>query len=226
MADIDTNSVKVRSAATRGGARLLIASIVGFLALTLFCVLQAESRTTVVVLLFGICLASAFWGWAKLAEPLYFLECDEAGIHYHHRTGSWLLPWQAFLYCAIPQFEQRNMAFIAFKVTDVSAFLDNLPQRLAVRIMTEQRPLFFAAVREGCRSGQCASDLLVEKDIFMVNQQQYTGIKAVFAQRMQRLATATGYDVFIPVSLDEAVTEQLCRKINQLRLQIIQNTAT
>ncbi|MDP5192081.1 DUF2982 domain-containing protein [Rheinheimera baltica] len=51
-------------------------------------------------------------------------------------------------------------------------------------------------------------------------------MKAAFAHRMQRLSNATGFDVFIPVSFNETEAQQLCRQINQTRLQLTQNTAT
>ncbi|MDX3772823.1 DUF2982 domain-containing protein [Chromatiaceae bacterium AAb-1] len=219
-------TIQIRSPATKGGAVLLIGSTFFLLVLILICGLFVEQVTTGLGLLFIVSLLGMFAGWAKLAEPLYCLICDEAGIHYCHRYGRWLLPWQGFLYSAVPQFDGRNLGYIGFKVTDYDAFLATLPLRLAVRIMTEQRFLFIEAVRQSCASGQCASELLAEGDKFQTKTQRYTGIKAIFAQRMQRLAAATGYDIFVPVAFDEEQGKRLCQLINQTRLQLIQNTAT
>ncbi|KKO45590.1 hypothetical protein WG68_09390 [Arsukibacterium ikkense] len=210
----------------QGGARLLLGGLAALAGLLLFTVLFAEQFSLLLALCYIAAAMAVFLGMAKLAEPRYFLKCDEQGVHYFHRYGSWLLPWQSFMYCAVPQLEQQNLSFIGFKVTDYDAVLQPLRLRLAVRLMTEQRPLFMSAIKQSCANGQCASELLMEKDSFSTATQRYNGIKAVFAQRMQRLAGASGFDLFVTCSLTEAQTRALCQQINQARLQMIQNTAT
>lgn len=218
-------TVKIQGAESRGGASLMLisAAILLVLLLSLQWLEQLAVWHALAIVAAGL---GVFAGWAKLAQPKYFLQYDKAGVRYQHRHGSWLLPWHGFLYSGIPQYNQQGMAFIAFRLTDYDSFLQQLPPRLAVRIMTEQRPLYIAAVRQGCSDGQCASELLAEGDNFSTKRQQYNGIKAAFAWRMQRLNSQTGFDVFIPVSLAEHDAEQLCRQINQARLQLIQNTVT
>ena len=218
-------TVKIQGADSRGGAYLMLISATVLVGL-LVSLVWAERLAVWHAL--GIITAGlgVFAGWAKLAQPKYFLQYDSEGVRYQHRHGSWLLPWHSFLYSGIPQYNQQGMAFIAFRLTDYDGFLQQLPPRLAVRIMTEQRALYIAAVRQGCSDGQCASELLAEGDNFSTARQQYNGIKAAFAWRMQRLNRQTGFDVFIEISLPEAEAEQLCRQINQTRLQLIQNTVT
>tara|TARA_R110002126_G_scaffold43475_21_gene124613 strand:- start:4524 stop:5138 length:615 start_codon:yes stop_codon:yes gene_type:complete len=204
----------------------MIAGAGALLGLLLYTVLFAGQFDLWLAIAYLAALMAIFLGFAKLAEPRHFLKCDEQGVHYFHRYGSWLLPWHSFQFCAVPELEQQELSFIGFKVTDYDVVLQPLRLRLAVRLMTEQRPLFMSAVKQSCAGGQCASELLAEKDTFNSGQQRYTGIKAVFAQRMQRLAQASGFDLFVSSSLSAEQTRALCQQINQLRLQMIQNTAT
>lgn len=218
--------ILVSQTSHQGGARLLLSGLGALLVLVLYTALFAANVSLWLALAYIGAAMAVFLGFAKLAEPKYFLRCDEQGVHYYHRYGSWLLPWNSFMYCAVPQLEQQDLSFIAFKVTDYDAVLQPLRLRLAVRLMTEQRPLFISAVKQGCATGQCASELLAEKDKFSTKTNSYSGIKAVFAQRMQRLAQASGFDLFVSSSLTAEQTSELCQQINKARLQIIQNTAT
>lgn len=218
--------ILVSQTSHQGGARLLLCGLGALLGLVVFTALFASQFNLLLALAYIAATMAVFLGVAKLAEPKYFLKCDEQGVHYYHRYGSWLLPWNSFIYCAVPQLEQQDLSFIGFKVTDYDAVLQPLRLRLAVRLMTEQRPLFISAVKQGCATGQCASELLAEKDKFSTAKQSYTGIKAVFGQRMQRLAVASGFDLFVSSSLTAEQTTALCQQINKARLQIIQNTTT
>ncbi|HEY9042505.1 MAG TPA: DUF2982 domain-containing protein [Rheinheimera sp.] len=217
--------VNVQGAASRGGAAVLLcsAAVAIILVISLSWVEQLQLWHALGLIGAGL---GMFSGWAKLAEPKFFLQYDEQGVRYQHRHGCWVLPWSSFLYSGVPQYNSQTLGYIGFKVTDYDSFLQQLPLRLAVRIMTEQRALYIEAVRQGCVSGQCASELLTETGSFATATQRYNGIKAAFASRMKQLAAQTGFDVFVPVSLTPGETQQLCLQINQARLQLIQNTVT
>ncbi|GAB58122.1 DUF2982 domain-containing protein [Rheinheimera nanhaiensis] len=220
-----TGSVQIPQAASRGGAALLLLSA-AVLLLALVSIIgmkQLAGWQAVLLLMAGL---GIYAGWAKLAEPQYFLHYDANGVSYLHRHGSWHLPWHSFLYSGVPQLNQQSLAYIGFRLTDYDGFLQPLPLRLAVRLMTEQRELYLAAIRQGCSTGQCAGELLAEGSYFTTSKQQYNGVKAAFGWRMQQLNRQTGFDVFVPVSLTETEAAELCRQINQARLQLIQNTVT
>lgn len=216
---------QIQGRTSRGGA-VLISGSAAVLLLLLLSLLWTEHVNVVHALAFVMAALGIFAGWAKLSEPPYFLQYDETGLRYFHRRGSWFLPWSSFLYSGVPQLEQKKLGYIAFKLTDYDVFLQDLPLRLAVRIMTEQRALYVEAIRQGCNNGQCASELLAEGDKFSTANRQYNGIKAAFAYRMQRLADTLRFDIFVPVELSEADALKLCKQINHARLQCIQNTAT
>lgn len=221
----NTPNVQIAQASSRGGAGVLLlsAAVLLFSLLSIIWSNQLSAWQAVLILIAGL---GIYAGWAKLTEPQYFLHYDANGVSYHHRHGCWHLPWQYFLYSGVPQLNQQSMAYIGFRLTDYDGFLQPLPLRLAVRLMTEQRELYLAAVRQGCTSGQCASELLAENGHFSTGKQQYNGVKAAFGWRMQQLNRQTGFDVFVPVALSETEAADLCRQINQARLQLIQNTVT
>ncbi len=208
--------------ASSGGARLLLSSLAVLLLLLLYTLLFASQFSWWLGIAYMASLLAAFLGWAKLAEPKYSLELDEYGIRYCHRAGSCRLDFSAFAYCAVPELDGKPLAFIGFKITDFDALLQQLPLRLAVRMMTEQRPLYLEAIRQSCASGQCATELLKEKDFFNSGKQRYGGVRAAFAQRMQRLAEACGFEFMVPVNVPAEVAQQWCQAINKQRLASLQ----
>lgn len=219
------NAVQVRSAVSRGGAAMIICStmLLVVLALGLFFLPQLELWYALLMLgaVMGIVV-----GWARLAEPVFFLQYDQHGIRYQHRLGSWMLPWSCLFYSGVPSLNEQPIAYIGFRLTSYEPFLQTLPLRLAVRIMTEQRALYLEAVRRACVSGQCASELLNDSAHFTAGHTVFKGIKAAFGRRMQHLLQATGYDLLIPVQMSAEQAQQLCLQINQSRLQLIHNTVT
>lgn len=204
--------------ASSGGARLLLGSLLSLILLLLYTALLADTFSALLAIAYIAALLGLFLGWAKLAEPKYSLVCNPEGIRYQHRQGSWCLPWSAFSYCAVPSIEGRELAYIGFKVTDVDAVLQTMPVRLAVKIMTEQRALYLEAIRQTCSDGQCATELLREKDQFKTRNAIYDGVKAVFAQRMLRLSEATGLELMVPVNVTPDLAHQWCQAINKQRL--------
>ena len=218
-------AVKIKSVESRGGAKLLVLSTVALI-LLLTALQWSQQFSLWYGLAFILCGLGIFAGWAKLAVPEYFLQYDEQGVCYQHQHGSWLLPWNDFLYSGIAQLGQQQLGYIGFKVTDYDSFLQRLPLRFAVRLMTEQRELFLSVVKRSCANGRCATELMLTDAVFDSGKAQYNGVRAAFAHRMRQLSVETGFDLFIPVNMDENQTKQLCQQINQTRLQLIQNTVT
>jgi len=216
---------KVKSIESQGGAKLLLFSVLALILLLL--TLQWSQQFSLWhALVLIACGLGIFAGWAKLAAPEYFLQYDELGVCYQHQHGRWLLRWNDFLYCGIAQLGEQKLAYIGFKVTDYDSFLQRLPLRFAVRLMTEQRELFLSVVKRSCANGRCATDLMLTDALYDSGKAQYNGVRAAFAHRMRQLSAETGFDVFIPVNMDESEIQPLCQQINQLRLQLIQNTVT
>jgi hypothetical protein len=215
----------VESPASKGGAKLLLISCASLLVIITILLWQQQFG---LIAAFALIIAGLglFAGWAKLAEPKYLLQLDTEGVRYFHRKGTWLLPWTSFLYSGVPEYNNNELAFIGFHVTNYDQFMQHLPLRLAVRIMSEQRILYLDAIRQGCASGQCGTETLSEVDKYATSQQVYKGIKAAFCWRMQHLAESNGYELFVPISLAKEDVVLLCRQINAARLQYLADTPT
>lgn len=208
-----------KASGNEGGAKTLLYSAGAFVGLFIFSVLFMDQVTLMLAIGFISAGIGIYAGWAKLAEPLYGIECDEAGVRYHHKKGSWLLPWHAFSHASPQPDVDVEVNYIAFKVTDMHAFLENLPLRLAIKLMMEQRALWFAILKQKCPAGECATEWMAEKDRFNTPQKQYDGVKAMFANRMKKLGEFCGYELFIPVNCIDVPASAFCQEVNRMRLQ-------
>lgn len=216
-----------RDQSAKGGFVLLSSAVITLLLLILLLALAPELTTEQGwVVIFILLLLAIFVGYSKLTEPFYAVELCPQGVRYHHRRGSWLLPWQAFSYVRVPTLaEQGELRFVGFKVTDYDSFLEALPLRLAVKLLVEQRHLLLAALRHNCPSGTCASSFLLEHTEFSSKKQHYSGVQAMFAHRMQHLSLLLGAELFIPVQVLPVDAAEFCRTVNQSRLIYLKKTA-
>lgn len=217
-----------RDQSARGGIPLLISSAAVLLLLMLLLALAPElTSSTGWVLLFLLLSAGIFLGYAKSTEPFYAVELCAEGVRYHHRRGSWLLPWQAFLYARVAELTGKGeTAYVGFKVTDYDSFLQQLPPRLAVKLLMEQRHLLLAALASDCPDGTCASSMLAHHTEFNTGKTRYYGVQAMFAGRMQHLAMLLGTELFIPTTVLPVEAAEFCRTVNQSRLIYLKKTAT
>lgn len=217
-----------RDETNRGGAALLFSSAIVLLLLVLLFALMPElAPAQAWVLVFLLLLSASAVAYHKLTAPWYHIELNPQGLVYHHRAGSWLLPWHAFAYARVAELNGHGeLAFVGFKVTAFDAFLANLPLRLAVKILIEQRHLLLTAVRQNCPDGQCPTDLLMETAPFQTKQGFYRGVQAMFAHRMQHCSTLLGLELFIPATGLPLPAVDFCRQVNQLRLSYLKNDQT
>lgn len=216
-----------RDQSAKGGIALLLSSAVVLLVLMLLLAVEPELTTSqgwvVLFLLVGV---GCFLGYAKATEPYYSVELCPQGIKYHHRRGSWLLPWQACLYASVAQLSGKGeMAYVGFKVTDYDAFLQQLPPRLAVKLLMEQRHLLLAALSSECPDGTCPSTMLAQHTEFRTAKAHYQGVQAMFAGRMQHLSVLIGAELFIPTTALAVDANEFCRTVNQSRLIYLKKTA-
>lgn len=219
--------LQYRAATARGGAKTLLLSS-GALLLWLFLLLIVPDLipSSAWVLLLICCLLGLFAGYAKLTEPLYVIELDSQGLCYIHHKGRWFIPWQSLSFIAVPELGGREMAYIGIKLKSYDDFLAQLKPRLAVHLMVEQRHLLIAALGSNCPTGTCPSDLMVEVGQFQTQSRSYSGAIAMFARRMQLLRQLTDFDLFIPMNSIGSEPIEFCRKVNQIRLQCLDNTVT
>ena len=209
-----------RDQSNRGGAALLCSSALVLLCLIILLAIMPElAPTQAWVLLFMLLILAGAVAYHKLTAPWFLVELSPAGLIYHHRAGSWLLPWQAFAYARVAELPgQGELAFIGFKVTAIDHFLPHLPLRLAVKLLIEQRHLLLTALRQNCPSGTCPSELMLEIGPYQSKTRLYHGVQAMFAHRMQHCSTLLGLELFIPTAGLPLPAAEFCQQVNQSRL--------
>lgn len=221
------DKLQYRAATAKGGVKtLLVSSLALLLWLALLLLIPDVLHSTAWVLLLICCLLGFIAGYGKLTEPLYVIELDQHGFYYQHHKGQWFIPWHGFSFIAVPELAGKELAYIGVKLRNYEDFLNQLQPRLAVHLMMEQRHLLVAALGANCPTGTCPTDLMIEVGEYRGATRSYKGAIAMFARRMQLLKQLTGFDLFIPMSAIGAEPADFCRKVNQIRLQCLDNTVT
>lgn len=219
--------LQYRAATARGGVKTLLCSSVALLLWLLLLLLWPDLfHNSAWVLLLVCCLLGLVAGYGKLTEPLYVVELDQRGFSYMHHKGSWFVSWQGLSFISVPELAGHPLAYIGVKLRNYEDFLNQLQPRLAVHLMMEQRHLLIAALSSNCPSGTCPTELMVELSEYKGVKRSYKGAIAMFAHRMQLLRQLTGFDLFIPLNAIGSEPADFCRKVNQIRLQCLDNTVT
>lgn len=219
--------LQYRAATARGGVKtLLFNGLALLLWLLLLLLIPDVLHSSAWAVLFICCLLGLIAGYAKLTEPFYVIELDPQGFTYIHHKGRWFIPWQGFSFISVPELNGKELAYVGVKLRCYEEFLDQLQPRLAVNLMMEQRHLLIAALGSNCPTGTCPSDLMIEVGEYRAATRSYKGAIAMFARRMQLLRQLTGFDLFIPISAIGSEPADFCRKVNQIRLQCLDNTVT
>jgi len=215
-----------RSRSGQGAAVLFLSSaIVAVLFILLLALAPQLTSMQGWVLMFMLLLLALFVAYSKLTEPYYLVELNEKGVLYHHRRGSWLLPWQSFSCARVPELANvGELNFVGFKVTRYSDFLAHLPLRLAVKLLMEQRHLLIAALRQNCPTGTCPSEMILETSDFHIGDNRYHGVLAMFAHRMNHLSKLLDVELVIPAEGLPIPASEFCRRVNQSRLIYINNS--
>ena len=167
----------------------------------------------VVVFLFLACMMMLILGALKLREPRYSFSLSSDHLHFHHKIGGWSLHWsniiridQARLQSGLDLVE---LPYIGIKMRDYDEFLPLMTPRMAVHLLTEQRPLLAMALRHGAISRYELQEWLVEDSRYRSpGGQHYQGLVAMLGHRMTHLRELYGYDLLIhESSLDREAPE-------------------
>lgn len=192
-------------------------ALLGFI--LLYQLMPELAPTQVWLLLMLLQLVAIYVGGRKLAAPVVCLEATQEGLRYIHGVGSYLLPWPAISRLGIASLDGRDSGYIGIRLHSYDEFLQQVPLRLAVRLLVEQRELLLIGMRHACPTGQCPSEMLVETGDFQGKSQTFRGVQAMFAHRMKHLRTLWQYDLFIPADFLDWQPTQICLYLNQKRLQ-------
>lgn len=198
---------------------MMSAAIALLLLILLYQLMPEIAPTQVWLLLMLLLVVALYVGGRKLSAPVVCLEASAEGLRYIHSVGSYLLPWQNISRIGIATLDGRDSGYIGIRLHSYDQFLQQLPLRLAVRLLVEQRDLLLIGMRHACPTGQCPSEMLVETGDFLGKQQAFRGVQAMFAHRMTHLRSAWDYDLFVPADFLDWQPTQICLYLNQKRLQ-------
>lgn len=198
--------------------------------------------------LIGIFLTSAsivalLIAWVKYREPQFSFLLSRTNILYKHRHGQWQLDWKNIQRVDVPKvshgLEHKPLEMVAIKIKDYSVFLKEISPRLMTNLLMEQRPLLFQDMpaskdcatgschSTGCPSKGCPSDDMLENDFFKdANGKEYTGIQAMFANRMTKLRIRLGYDLFIAGSELDRSEQEFVELLKQCQQRVLTNPSS
>lgn len=196
---------KIRATADRHGAEFMLVGGIGLVVIMLFVNLRGTGITILEIFLASAMLAAIFIGFLKSQQPYYSLYLTKHTVRYVHKYGYWCIGHENLHSCGIPKahqgLETLELNAVGIKLNSIDEFLTDLTPRLAGKLLIEQRHIFLQAVKMHCENGNCPSEWLIEETTYRSKAGvEYTGLMAMFANRMDNLRTVTGYDLLVPAA--------------------------
>lgn len=216
-------AVFLRATANRYSIEFMLVGGVAIAIIMLFVTLRATPITLLEIVFAATAIMAVILGFLKSREPFYTVRLDNKKITYYHKVGSYCIDANNLSQVGVPVvtngFEQTELNAVGLKLKNEAALLDTLHPRLACKLLIEQRHIFLQAVKMHCKSGSCPSKWLVEPSKFQVGTgQTYTGLIAMFANRMQHLHTLTGYHLLLPANVLDRDLWHFSNLLNHWRL--------
>lgn len=197
----------------RHGPTLTLAGAAVMLVLLLAQYLLDGRGQLVLVFLFLAGLVMTVLGILKLREPPYSFSLSADNLHFHHKIGGWSLHWSNIARIDQPRLHSGldlvELPYVGIKIRDYDEFLPLMTARLAVHLLTEQRPLLAMALRHGTVSRSQLQDWLIEDSHYRsAGGRHYQGLTAMLGHRMSHLRELYGYDLLVHESnLDREAPE-------------------
>ncbi|NRD74654.1 DUF2982 domain-containing protein [Shewanella sp. VB17] len=193
--------VKIRSDVKRNAITLTCVGFVGMmLGLALF--LSSAAFFAPGLCAFSLGIIATVIGVSKQLEPEVTITLSAAGLCYHHRRGNLLIDWDNVQRIDIPQslgnVGNIELLFIGIRLKKINPVLDIIPARLAIGLLTEQRPLLMSAVALDENLVVLEDHLNAEFTPLLVHDERYRGVLAMFGHRSEMLNRNLGYHLYLP----------------------------
>ena len=208
-----SDTIYIRGVSSHNGVTTVLVGL-GLLALgTLVVQLLPELFFLAGILIIAAGIVGMTMGFFKIREPKHSLEISKQALTYHHRRGTWHIPWGNIQRVDVPRvhmgLEHVDLEMVGFRLKDPEHFLQNISPRLITHLLMEQRPLVTKAEQANCSTGRCHGDDIIEDTKYKTSDGTVIkGVAAMFANRMRRLQEGLGYEVFISVNeLDRSAEE-------------------
>ena len=229
MSGTDSDPIYVRATSKGNGITALVLGVAGLIMSAIWMKFLPDWLFLAAIFLTSASIVSLLIGWFKVREPQFSIEISPQEIRYHHRLGNWLLQWDNVQRIDCPRvqqgLEQVELEAVGFRIKDYGAFLNHVSPRLATHLLMEQRPLLLHRDEQNCKTGACfEQEMFDDKHYTTADNQTFTGVKAMLANRMSQLRQLLGYDVFIAASdidrepADFARFMRQCQQARQDRL--------
>ncbi len=202
MSATSLQPVVIKASAKRNGKTFtLVGGVLLAIALTIFVFSKFLFELGMVCFILGMTLFVL--GIAKLLQPEISVELRQQGIIYHHHRGSIYLEWDNIQRCDQPRSIQNidgaELPYIGVKLKQLVPLIDDIPPRLAIGLLSEQRPLLMSSLTLDGELADLERYLNSEFSAISLEGKQYQGVQAMFARRCQQLNGQLGYHVYIPI---------------------------
>ena len=218
--------IQIRANSKRNGLTITLIGLVALLVSILIMAVIPEAYRLAGIFLLSASFVTILIGWFKMREPEHSIALSREEIVYRHRHGQWQLSWQNLQRVDTPTvdkgLEKLELQLVGFRMKDYRPLLDSISPRLASNLLIEQRPLWLQST---CPTGTCYSENMFEDDRYRCEDgTEYSGIKAMLANRMCRLREILGYDLFINASELDRDMQSFVSLVRECQQQVLLNS--
>ena len=191
----------IRPIAKRNGMTYsVVATIIMLVSVIILVASNFSPFSTVVacggLFVFGTCLLLI--GIRKLTDLSYRFSLTAQGIHYFTSRGGFTILWQHIQRIDIPKINNdvglSELPYVGIRLNQRNDLIDSASLPLLAHMLIEQRALTLLAGSAAHLYG--SADNMLYPNIKI--EHNYTGLQAMFCNRMQFLHNSLGYDIFFP----------------------------
>lgn len=140
----------------------------------------------------------AYWLMLK-GQVAYTLTSTHFQQHFYQ--GGWVVKWNNISQIGVCSYEREGwhqpLPWVGIRLKDYSPYLSSICPRLSTQLLLSQRALLYLGAQQQAKQDQF-EDLVLDSTPYVdVKGNQYTGLQAMLANRMQYQREFFGYDVFI-----------------------------
>lgn len=201
--------IEIKAQAKHNAYTLILIGAFSLVFLLLIAAQFWQQTKLVLTLLVVICLIMIFIGIVKKIEPPKSFTLVPQYIKYHHKYGTWQLPWTSIANISVISetvgIERITLPYVGIRLHDIENIIERITPRLASRLIHEQRPLVYFCIQQQLATTE---ELIINFSPFKIKGKRITGPKAAFLHQTTILKRALGYHLFIPRSaLDRDCTD-------------------
>lgn len=222
-----TDTIYIRGVSSHNGLTTILIGLAALTVGSLMINLLPELFFLAGIIVIVVGIIAITMGIFKIREPKYSLEITKQAVTYHHRLGKWHIPWDNIQRVDVPRvhmgLEHVDLEMVGFRLKQPETFLPNISPRLITHLLMEQRPLVVKAEQANCGTGKCYGDDMIEDAKYKTADGTIIkGVIAMFANRMRKLQSGLGYDIFISINELDRSAEEFVTLVRQCQESVQQ----